>query len=247
MVPARLCQIRRSSAGGAAFHSQQTRRKSYYENSCPHGYTQERRSEELLLQTLCDEGRLQSAMSLLSSMHAPPSNNTYMALLKACIKNKALHYAKQVHSHLSLHCTSLTGLLGDYLVVTLAKCGAADDAYELATTLPCRTVFSWSAMVTAYADSDRGQESLEMLQQMQEEGIEPNNYTFVGLFKACGILLDLEKGKKLHGDTCRNGYASDPFVGNTLVSMYAKCGAVLEAENVFEALAERDVVSWNAM
>eukprot|EP00250_Pteridium_aquilinum_P004607 c14815_g1_i2 orf=195-2444(-) len=247
MVPARLCQIRRSSAGGAAFHSQQTRRKSYYENSCPHGYTQERRSEELLLQTLCDEGRLQSAMSLLSSMHAPPSNNTYMALLKACIKNKALHYAKQVHSHLSLHCTSLTGLLGDYLVVTLAKCGAAEDAVAILRTLPRHTVFSWTSIISAYADAGYGSKALEMYLCMQEDGLDPDAYTFVSLFKACGSIPDLEQGKKLHAEARAKGFVFDVFVGNTLVSMYGKCGAIGEAEEVFCGLSQRDRVSWNAM
>lgn len=205
------------------------------------------RSDELRLQTLANEGQLDEALALLFRFATSPSDTSYLALLKACTTIKSLKHAKQVHEHIGQHRSQLSGLLGDYLVVTLANCGAAEDAFGIASTLPCRTVYSWSAMAAAYAASDRGHEALGMLQQMRNDGIEPNHYTYVALLKACGSLYDLDSGKKIHADTCRNGHAFDPFVGNTLVSMYAKCGAVFEAEKVFEALAQRDVVSWNAM
>ncbi|KAI5085061.1 hypothetical protein GOP47_0001230 [Adiantum capillus-veneris] len=205
------------------------------------------RSDELRLQSLANEAQLDEALTLLFRFATSPSDACYLSLLKACSRIKSLKHAKQLHQHIGDHRSHLSGLLGDYLVVTFANCGAAEDAFAVASALPFRTVYSWSAMVAAFADSEKAQEALGFLSQMRNEGIEPNHYTYVALVKACGSLSDLDMGKKLHADTCRNGYVLDHFVGNTLVSMYAKCGAVLEAENVFEALAQKDVVSWNAM
>ncbi|MCO5560263.1 hypothetical protein L7F22_013874 [Adiantum nelumboides] len=204
-------------------------------------------SDELRLQNLANDGQLDEALTLLLRFATFPSDSCYLSFLKACSRVKSLHRAKQLHDHIGQHRSELSGLLGDYLVVTLANCGAAEDAFSLASTLPSRTIYSWSAIVAAYAESDRAQEALCLLSQMRADGIEPNHYTYVASLKACGSLSDLDFGKKLHADTCRNGYVVDPFVGNTLVSMYAKCGSVLEAENVFEALAQKDIVSWNAM
>ncbi|KAH7431381.1 hypothetical protein KP509_08G045700 [Ceratopteris richardii] len=102
-------------------------------------------------------------------------------------------------------------------------------------------------MVSAYAESEREREALQLLSRMRADGVEPNNYTYVGLLKACASFSDLETGRALHVEVCRNGYSSDIFVANTLLRMYTRCGAVLEAENVFESLVQRDVVSWNVM
>lgn len=86
-----------------------------------------------------------------------------------------------------------------------------------------------------------------MFQHMQQDSVMPNNYTFVSLFKACGNIQDLNQGKKLHALACSKGFTEMLVVGNTLVSMYGKCGALGQAESVFNEMPERDVVSWNAM
>jgi pentatricopeptide repeat protein len=42
-------------------------------------------------------------------------------------------------------------------------------------------------------------------------------------------------------------YAENAFVTTALVTMYAKCGAMLEAEAVFGSAYDRDLAMWNAM
>ncbi|KAH7281258.1 hypothetical protein KP509_36G038100 [Ceratopteris richardii] len=131
--------------------------------------------------------------------------------------------------------------------MTLAKCGAVDDARVLSASLPYLTVFSWTAILFAYADSGRGEEALEAYQCMQKNGIEPDSFTFVSLFKACSSIQDRDKGKELHAHAHSMGMATNKFVGNTIISMYGKCGALSDAEEVFVALTDRDTVSWNGM
>ncbi|KAM1045770.1 hypothetical protein FF1_036676 [Malus domestica] len=40
---------------------------------------------------------------------------------------------------------------------------------------------------------------------------------------------------------------SDPFVGNSLVNMYAKCGSIEDEDRAFTEVPERGIVSWSAM
>lgn len=82
---------------------------------------------------------------------------------------------------------------------------------------------------------------------MQADGVEPNHCTFVSLLKACGAIQDIIRGLHLHADAIRKGFAFNAYVGNTLLSMYGKCGALVEAEVIFCSLPERSIVSWNAM
>jgi pentatricopeptide repeat protein len=70
----------------------------------------------------------------------------------------------------------------------------------------------------------------------------------VGLFKACGEIPDLEQGKRFHGVADRQGFVrGNVFLGTALLSMYERCGAPQEAEQLFASLDDRNVVTWNAM
>ena len=39
----------------------------------------------------------------------------------------------------------------------------------------------------------------------------------------------------------------DLFVGSSLTDMFAKCGYIEDARQVFDKMCTRDVVSWSAM
>ncbi|XP_059068287.1 pentatricopeptide repeat-containing protein At3g26782, mitochondrial-like [Cryptomeria japonica] len=43
------------------------------------------------------------------------------------------------------------------------------------------------------------------------------------------------------------GFSSDLIVENALVDMYAKCGSIDKAREMFDRMPHRDVISWNAM
>ncbi|MCO5583409.1 hypothetical protein L7F22_037320 [Adiantum nelumboides] len=103
------------------------------------------------------------------------------------------------------------------------------------------------ALISAYTDSDRPYDALSFFQCMQEQGIPPSSYTLVSLLKACGILQDLHQGRLFHANAMAYGFVPNSFVDNTLVSMYGKCGAILDSEHMFHMSLERDLVSSNAM
>lgn len=45
----------------------------------------------------------------------------------------------------------------------------------------------------------------------------------------------------------RIGCANDTYVLNSLVDMYAKCGDIVRAREVFDKIVHKDLVSWNSM
>lgn len=82
---------------------------------------------------------------------------------------------------------------------------------------------------------------------MLDYGIEPDNFTFPFVLKACSALSAIHKGRDIHEQVVRTGWESDVFVGAALVDMYAKCGHVASAREVFDKIWRRDVVLWNSM
>ncbi|KAH6559157.1 hypothetical protein KP509_1Z025200 [Ceratopteris richardii] len=154
----------------------------------------------------------------------------------------------RIYEHLSCHrLHKLEGILGDYLVITMVKCGGLDDALNVFYTLSCHSVYAWTAIISGFAENGQAEWALELHEQMKKEGIEPNHYTFVSLLKACGSVALLTEGHALHAEIEKKGWACNVFIGSSLVSMYGKCGRLEDAEDVFMNLLERNTITWNAM
>ncbi|KAF5190994.1 Pentatricopeptide repeat-containing protein [Thalictrum thalictroides] len=82
---------------------------------------------------------------------------------------------------------------------------------------------------------------------MLEYGLIPDNFTYPFVLKACSALSAIEQGRDIHENVIRTGWESDVFVGAALIDMYAKCGCVESARQVFDKILARDVVLWNSM
>jgi pentatricopeptide repeat protein len=119
---------------------------------------------------------------------------------------------------------------------------------ELAVMAPGTACMdSFSSRVARHVKSGQYAMALEFFQQMQQEGITPDRCSFVHVLNACAGLQALEEGRHIHTQIRESGYESDVYVGSGLVDMYAKCGSIDDAWSVFNRLATRDVVSWNAV
>lgn len=199
------------------------------------------------IRAYCRQGELGRAVDVLVRLDTPPLVDTYACLLRACTGKKSLAQTKRVHAHLAQNGLECTRFLGEYLVGTLVKCGGLADALHVFTRLQQRTVFSWTAMISGYAESLQAHEALRMYRDMRNQGVNPNTFTFVGLLKACSTIGDLKEGKIVHAEVLKFRCESDLFVGTCLIDMYARCGSVADARHVFDRLTCRDVVTCNGM
>eukprot|EP01018_Ginkgo_biloba_P001347 Gb_16635 [translate_table: standard] len=133
------------------------------------------------------------------------------------------------------------------MIAGYAKNGFVDDALQLFQKMPERNVVSWTAMIAGYAQNGYAEEALKFFRQMLLEGVKPNSNTFASVLPACINLAALEQGKDIHEEILRSGFQSDVFVGSALIDMYAKCGSIENARDVFDKMPQRNVVSWNVM
>ncbi|XP_056848424.1 pentatricopeptide repeat-containing protein At1g31430-like isoform X2 [Raphanus sativus] len=93
----------------------------------------------------------------------------------------------------------------------------------------------------------RFDEALELFRRMQSQGVRPDNFVLVSLLKGCAQTGGLEQGKWIHGYICENRVRVDKVVGTALVDMYAKCGCIETALEVFYETRERDTASWTSL
>jgi len=104
-------------------------------------------------------------------------------------------------------------------------------------------------MISAFARAGEHGEALALFREMQRAGVRPDDATLVAVLGACAQLGALDTGRWVHAYMRRRlgRCEADGVVGNALLDMYAKCGAVDQAVAVFDGMARRDVYTYASM
>eukprot|EP01018_Ginkgo_biloba_P020815 Gb_00204 [translate_table: standard] len=195
-------------------------------------------------------GYANEALTLFHQMQledVAPTSVTTVSLLQACAHLGALQEGKMIHDFV-IRCGFESDVsVQNSLVALYAKCGNIDNARWLFDKMPKRTVVSWNAIIAGYAQNGHANEALTLFHRMQLADMVPNPITMSSVLQACAQLGALQQGKWIHDDIVQRGFESDISVANSLVAMYAKCGSVEVAHQLFNKMSERNVVSWNAM
>ena len=82
---------------------------------------------------------------------------------------------------------------------------------------------------------------------MRRCGFRFDAYTFGSLLKGVACAVRYDVGRQVHCAVVKAGYGSNVYAGSAVLDMYAKCGRVGDACEVFESLPRRNAVSWNAL
>ncbi|KAL3818462.1 hypothetical protein ACJIZ3_004367 [Penstemon smallii] len=127
------------------------------------------------------------------------------------------------------------------------KAGEIGRARVLFDEMPQRDAVSWGTLLAGYAKSNQCVEAIELFDRMVALKVEFDNVAIVSTLSACAQLGELEKGKKIHVYIERNGIILDSYLGTALVDLYAKCGCIEKAKEIFESCREKNVSLWNAM
>ncbi|KAI5404986.1 pentatricopeptide repeat-containing protein At2g21090 [Lathyrus oleraceus] len=137
------------------------------------------------------------------------------------------------------------------MVAAYTRASRIDDACKVFDEMPIKNTVSWTALVTGFAKNGRCYEALEAFRGMIEAGVMLSAQTFVSVLDACASEALIGKGKQVHCQIIRgrnSGNLFNVYVINALIDMYAKCGNMKSAENLFEMkIHVRDVVSWNTL
>uniref|UniRef100_A0A453R716 Pentatricopeptide repeat-containing protein n=1 Tax=Aegilops tauschii subsp. strangulata TaxID=200361 RepID=A0A453R716_AEGTS len=133
------------------------------------------------------------------------------------------------------------------MVAAYAKHGDMEKARELIDRVPETDVVSWNTIITGYSTKGMLKEALEVLDEMKCAGWLPDEATIVSLLSCCANLGSLDTGRMIHSMHLEGRPCTSILLGNALLSMYAKCGDLQAALEVFNRTKERDVWTWNSI
>lgn len=179
-----------------------------------------------------------------------PNGYTLCFLLGCCSAAAAasLREGLQVHGHFAkMGLVRRCLYAGTALVQFYGDSGDPDLARKMFDEMSTRNEISWGVLVMAYADRGRLDDALNVLEKMTKLGIQPCNSAIVFILCACAKLGELFLGRMVHGFLTVRGLELNITLGTSLVGMYAKCGAIATAGEVFSAMPVKSVGSWNCM
>ncbi|XVF23112.1 hypothetical protein REPUB_Repub13aG0009600 [Reevesia pubescens] len=176
-----------------------------------------------------------------------PDASSIVSLISSCVQPEALFQGMLIHSHgIQLGC-DLNLSITNTLISMYSKCGDINSARFLFDCMSDRTCVSWTVMISGYAEKGNMDEAMTLFYSMEKAGETPDLVTVLSLVSGCGQTGSLELGKWIDSYAKSRGFKNDVMVCNALIGMYAKCGSMCEAREVFHAMPERTIVSWTTM
>ncbi|XP_050380763.1 pentatricopeptide repeat-containing protein At2g20540-like [Argentina anserina] len=133
------------------------------------------------------------------------------------------------------------------LVIAHVRANELDSARRVFDAMPERDVVSWTAMISAYSQGKCSREALELFWEMNRKGVLPDEVTLVSVISACTDLGDVQTGVSIHRFIEENGFAWMVSLCNALIDMYAKCGCMDQAWQLFDGMNRKSFVTWNTM
>nr|AYM00796.1 pentatricopeptide repeat protein [Salvia miltiorrhiza] len=165
-------------------------------------------------------------------------------LIRSATEKKSIFNGKAIHARVIVSGSGPDVQSSNHLLTMYAKLGYIDYAQKLFDVMPARNLVTWTSLISAYSQMGLSEKALDCFREMVlEDGIAPNDYTYVAAISACAQVRALRSGKEIHARICRMEENVNSFVNNSLVNFYGKCGSLKPARLVFETISEPNAVS----
>ncbi|KAJ8644783.1 hypothetical protein MRB53_006531 [Persea americana] len=202
-------------------------------NSIISGFVQNERSNE--------------AWDWFKQMKMEGVDESEITLTSMVMASYGLVQGRMMHAYVMKMGLMRDEIIGAALIDMYAKCGNLKDARRVFDEVPRNEMGSWNSMILGYVRNGFPRDALNLFSLLQVSGLRPNSITLVGVLSACADLGIPQHGRSIHDYIILKGIKVNLMVETALIDMYAKCGSVEMAREIFEGMEERDLVAWSVM
>ncbi|XP_029127028.1 pentatricopeptide repeat-containing protein At1g59720, chloroplastic/mitochondrial-like [Cajanus cajan] len=189
------------------------------------------------------------AIDLYRRMHEKDSF-TFSFFLKIIAGLGSVALGKQLHCTILKHGLETHAYVRNSLIHMYGMVKDVETAHQLFEEIPDPDLVAWNSIIDSHVHCRNYKQALHLFARMLQSGVLPDDATFVVTLSACGAIGALDFGRRIHS-IIRNtelGGSESTLVSNSLIDMYAKCGAVEEAYHIFTNMkGKKNVISWNVM
>ncbi|XP_027331589.1 putative pentatricopeptide repeat-containing protein At5g37570 [Abrus precatorius] len=205
-----------------------------------------------LLACYAQNGYAKEAIDLYEIMRQEKIKITEVALvgaMSACAQLGDIRMSNTLRDHLEEGCCDRTHIVSNALIHMHSKCGNINLAWREFSTMRCRDTYTYSAMITAFAEHGQSQDAVDLFSKMQKEGLEPNQVTFIGLLNACSSSGLIKEGCRLF-QIMTGVFGIEPLPEHyaCIVDLLGRAGQLERAYNLIKGNAtSADAASWGSL
>lgn len=166
-----------------------------------------------------------------------PNQSTLSSVLTSCAHLGALDQGKSIHGYIYRHKVQVNTSLATGLVDMYAKCGCIDKALSVFSKLPNKNVFVWTAVINGLASHGDALGALNFFSWMLQNGVVPNEVTFMGVLSACAHRGLVDEGRKFFR-SMKQVFHLEPNVDHygCMVDLLGRAGYLEEARKMIEEM-----------
>ncbi|KAI6677086.1 hypothetical protein NL676_037882 [Syzygium grande] len=164
----------------------------------------------------------------------------FIALLQSCRTKKRLY---QIHAQVC-HGLERNRYVALKIIAACAQLKEMVYAHHVFDRILDPNVSHWNAVLRGYSQNELNRDVVVLFSRMRSMGAMPNCFTFPVVLKSCGKIRALTEGQEVHCFVIKSGFKENPFVGTTLIEMYASGGEASPAYKAFGEMIVRNVVAW---
>ncbi|KAF3777170.1 putative pentatricopeptide repeat-containing protein [Nymphaea thermarum] len=197
-------------------------------------------------------GRSSESLELFRRMQmagVTPNYVTIATVLSSCAKLAVLYLGKEIHGHSLRGFLDLEVLVINGLIHMYAKCGNLQYAHRVFDRMIRKDLISWNSIIAGYAMHGLGRTALCMFDEMLNNNLKPDNFTFIAVLSACSHAGLVNEGRLLF-DRMTREYLLSPSVEHyaCMVDLLGRAGLVNEASKfVRELPLEANACVWGAL
>ncbi|MCO5588496.1 hypothetical protein L7F22_042453 [Adiantum nelumboides] len=171
------------------------------------------------------------------------------AVLKACGLIGATYQGMLVHDHIIKHHLESDLFVESALIDLYVKCDCMGEANNVRKASQNRSVVSWGALISGYAQGANTKIAMECVQEMQLQGLKPNESIYASAISACGHAGQVEQGHIYFSSMMGsqgNLYTIKPY--NCMADVYARAGYLKQASELLLSLpTPPDTFGWASL
>lgn len=195
----------------------------------------EMRRSNILISSLCKEGRIDEARKLFDEM-SERDVVLWTTMITGYIKCGMMKEARRLFDRgdAENNVVTWTAMVSGYIRLNRIK-----EAERLFYEMPTKNVVSWNTMIDGYARNGQTELALDLFERMPERNVVSWN-TIITALAQCGRVDDAHR---LFNQMPKR----DVISWTAMVAGLSKNGRIDDARVLFDGMPIRNVVSWNAM
>ncbi|GFP96946.1 pentatricopeptide repeat-containing protein at5g46460 mitochondrial [Phtheirospermum japonicum] len=206
-----------------------------------------------MISGLDHHGRSDDALLIFQKMvraGLKPTSSTYSCTITGCANVGDFSLGSQVHGHVLKHGYVFDVYIAASIITFYANCKRIEEcvkAFDENKLHEEKNVVMWTALLTGYGANARHEHALSVFRDMIRLNIIPNQSSFTSALNSSREIETIDWGKCIHGLAIKLGLENDPFVGNSLIVLYTKCGNIKDGVLAFDRIERKNLVTWNAI